>query len=94
MTHHIALQSVSVRGDGGPHEGRLVFADGDLVAIFTLVPKEETLGEIHSPAGGWFLEAGFGPCSELMTVDPPVFSTLDEAVNWVRERLMAGFAPS
>lgn len=89
----ITLQPVSVRSDGGSHKGQLVFADGDLVAVFAYLTAEENAGG-RSDAPGWFLEAGFGPCSILMTLSPPVFPDLDEAVTWVRSRLEAGFAPS
>lgn len=82
----ISLQDISVRSDGGSHEGRLVFSDGDLVAVLSKVSAEETPGG-GMQTGGWFLEAGFGPCSILMTVSPAVFPTLDHATTWVREQV-------
>lgn len=87
----ITLQAISVRSDGGSHEGRLVFVNGDLLAVFTRITAEE-----NAPGSkpGWFLEAGFGPCSSLMAVQPPVFASLDEAVAWVRGRLQAGLSSS
>jgi hypothetical protein len=88
MSSNISLQPVSVLSDGGGHEGQLVFTGADLVAVFAKVSAEENAGS-RSQAGGWFLEAGFGPCSILMTTRPPVFPTLDEAIAWVRERLAA-----
>jgi hypothetical protein len=81
----IRLQPISVMSDGGGHEGYLVFWGADLVAVFSRVTAEENAGD--SRAGGWFLEAGFGPCSILMTVEPPVFPDLEEAMAWVRERM-------
>jgi hypothetical protein len=72
--------------DGGSHEGRLVLADGSLVAVFARVTRAETAGG-EGQAGDWFLEAGFGPCGTVVSVRPPVFATLDEAVAWVRSRL-------
>jgi hypothetical protein len=82
----ITLHPLPVRTDGGSHEGRLVLADGSLVAVFVKVSAEETAGD-GAHAGGWFLEAGFGPCGSLMTVSQPVFATLEDAVAWVRGRL-------
>ncbi|WP_262270491.1 hypothetical protein [Microvirga yunnanensis] len=84
--NHITLQTMPVMADGGSHEGRLVLADGQLVAVFSWVTPEETIGGPER-AGGWFLEAGFGPCSALLSVTPPVLASLDEAVTWVRTRL-------
>jgi hypothetical protein len=84
----IALHPVSIMTDGGSSEGRLVFAGGDLVAVLARVTASETAGD-ERHAGGWFLEAGFGPCGDLMTVAPPVFATLDEALRWIRGRLRA-----
>jgi len=89
LTSNLSLQPVSVLSDGGGHEGQLVFSGADLVAVFARVSAEENAGS-RSQIGGWFLEAGFGPCSILMTTRPPVFPTLDEAVAWVQERLETG----
>ncbi len=94
MTHHdITLQPMPVLADGGRHEGQLVLADGQLVAVFTWVTPEEAAGG-PDQAGGWFLEAGFGPCSSLLSATPPVLATLDEAVTWVRIRLDSGLTAS
>ena len=89
----ITLQPISVMTDGGGSEGRMIFADGLLVAVLSQVTAEEALGE-QGQVNGWFLEAGFGPCGVLMSVTPPVFSDVEQAVAWVRTRLEAGFAPS
>ena len=88
MMSEITLQSISVMADGGGHEGHLVLAAGHLVAVLSRVTAEETLGEWEQ-IEGWFLEAGFGPCSILMTTSPAVFRTLEEAIVWVQERLEA-----
>ena len=48
---------------------------------------------VSLPSGVGFL-AGFGPCGDIMSITPPVFADLEEAVEWVRVRLEAGFAPS
>ena len=86
----ISLQSIPVMIDGGSHEGRLVLSNGHLAAVLTHVPPKETVGE-QGRAGGWFLEAGFGPCGGMMTLRPEVFASLEEAVEWVRGRLEAEF---
>ena len=85
----ITLQPMPVLIDGGSHEGRLILADGSLVAVFARVTPGETAGG-EGRAGDWFLEAGFGPCGDLMSVRPPVFATLNEAVGWVRATLATG----
>jgi hypothetical protein len=89
----ITLKPISVMTDGGGSEGQMILADGLLVAVLSRVTAEETLGE-QAQAEGWFLEAGFGPCGVLMSVTPPVFVDVDEAVAWVRTRLEAQFSPS
>ncbi|HEX2138010.1 MAG TPA: hypothetical protein VHG30_19315 [Microvirga sp.] len=91
--HELTLQPIRVRIDGGSQEGRLVFADSALVAVFVRVSPEEIAGD-DQPRDGWFLEAGFGPCGSLATVAPPVFGSLDEAQVWVRARLAAGITPA
>ncbi len=93
MTLEITLQRISVLADGGAHEGQLVLADGHLVAVLSRVTAEETLGE-GEQVEGWFLEAGFGPCGPLMSVTPPIFADLEQAMAWVHAKLDAGFAPS
>jgi hypothetical protein len=84
----ITLQPMSVMIDGGAHDGRLVLFDGHLVAVLSRVTREETAGG-GGQAEGWFLEAGFGPCGPVMSVRPPVFAELEEAIAWVRNRLDA-----
>ncbi len=83
--NELSLQPVAVLTDGGSQEGRLVLADGQLVAVFVRVTAEETEGS--EQGDGWFLEVGFGPCGSLVTVQPPVFASLDEAALWVKRRL-------
>jgi hypothetical protein len=92
-TPNISLQSISVMSNGGSHEGRLVFSGTDLVAVFAKVSAEENAGG-RDGTDGWFLEAGFGPCSILMTHQPSVFPTLEEAIAWVRGRVESGLASS
>jgi hypothetical protein len=82
----ITVQTMSVMTDGGSHEGRLILSGQDLVAVFSRVTAEENAAGATG-TGGWFLEAGFGPCSILMTRSPSVFRTLEEAIVWVQTRL-------
>ena len=89
MNREITLQSISVMADGGAHDGQLVLANNQLVAVLSRVTKEETAGGSGQPTG-WFLEAGFGPCGSLMAVRPPVFESLDQALEWVRTTLADG----
>jgi hypothetical protein len=60
-------------------ESQLVFADGFLVAVLVRLSDEH-----GDEAGMWFLEAGFGPVD-----DPgePKFRDLDEARDWIAQRL-------
>jgi hypothetical protein len=83
---HISLHPIPVMTDGTIAQGQLVLADGSLVAVFTPVSfKDLEDGDPH--ANGWFLEAGFGPCSSLKTIKPEVFADLEEAIGWVRQTL-------
>ena len=84
----ISLKPMPVMTNGVIADGQLVLADGSLIAVFTPV----TAGDLEDGAEhaeGWFLEAGFGPCSSLKTVKPDVFADLNEAVEWVRETLQS-----
>jgi hypothetical protein len=67
--------------DGGQCEARLAFSEGALVAVFTRVP------EGGAECEGWFREAGFGPCGDLFTVPPAIFATLDQARDWISEKI-------
>jgi hypothetical protein len=57
-----------------------VLADRQLVAV--LVRLEDAVHE--NKRGGWFLEAGFGPCNGSRQ---PVFGSLQEAPAWVQEQV-------
>ena len=60
-------------------ESHLVFANGFLVTALV------QLGEQHQhEVGRWFLEAGFGRVDH---VNPPTFDDLEEAQNWIEQRL-------
>lgn len=67
----------------GDEDGRLVLADGRLVAV--LVRLGDLAHAEHAGLlGAWFLEAGFGPCAHAT---PPVFCDLDAAQTWIRRQL-------
>ena len=73
----ISTQPVLIAGSSD-EEGRLVFADGRLVAVFV------RLSEVHGDqAGWWFLEVGFGALAGPMH---PSFPDLQGALRWVEER--------
>lgn len=89
----IIFQRIDVLTDGGAQEGRLALADGQLVAVLIHVTAEETASGT-SGRGGWFREAGFGPCSDLVVDNPPVFDDLETAKAWIDGRLKAGILPN
>jgi hypothetical protein len=90
----ISFQRIDVLTDGGAQEGRLVFSEGQLVAVLVHVTEQENSGGPKEGCEGWFREAGFGPCGDLATPHPPVFDTLDKARAWIAERIKAGVLPS
>ena len=81
MASSIDTSNVDVLVDGGSSDGRLVMAGGKLAAVLVRV----SAAEISDTAteGGWFLEAGFGPCGALKVPVPEVFSSEREALLWV-----------
>jgi hypothetical protein len=91
--NQIVFQRIDVLTDGGPQEGRLALAEGQLVAVLIHVSKEETAGSPNGHAG-WYREAGFGPCSDLVVNTPPVFDTLEKAADWIDKRIRAGLLPN
>jgi hypothetical protein len=76
----VTLHPVEVMTGSGDQEGRLVFADRQLVAV--LVYLDDVVHE--DERGGWFLEVGFGPCNGA---HQPVFGSLEEAEAWVQEQV-------
>jgi hypothetical protein len=77
----LTLQPVRV-GNGSDEEGLLVFDEQRLVAVLT------HLGEQYDGLSGhWYLEAGFG---RLEARDPPTFADLENAQEWIRQRLARG----
>jgi hypothetical protein len=77
----MALRLSKVRIDTGSpdEEGRLVFADGRLIAVLV------RLSEQHEDlAGQWFIEAKFG---KLDGRSAPIFADLPQAQAWIEQRL-------
>ena len=75
----LLLQPIAVDTGSPDREGRLVLANGLLVAILVRLDDPE-----HEHAGTWFLEVGLGRLRDLRT---PSFFTLEEATRWLRGRL-------
>jgi hypothetical protein len=76
---NLRLQPVQVATGSSDAESHLVFSDGFLVAVLVRLSDEH-----GDAAGSWFLEAGFGRVDHP---DPPTFIDLDEAQDWVAQRL-------
>lgn len=72
----VVLQPVQVNTASQDREGRLVLADGCLVAVLVRLDGEEH-GALR---GQWLLEAGFGPCGEG---PPSPFLSLEDAGQWI-----------
>jgi hypothetical protein len=84
MTHKLDRHPVRVAVDGDKSEqGLMVFADGVLVAVFSYL-KETVDGELQE---GWYLEAGFGRCDDVLP--HPTFNSQEEAEQWVSACLSA-----
>ncbi len=85
MADAIDSNRVAVLVDGGSSDGRLVMAGGKLAAVLVRV----TAAEVSDTAteGGWFLEAGFGPCGLLRTPAPEIFRSEGDALLWVERQL-------
>lgn len=78
---------VDVLVDGGSSDGRLVMAQGKLAAVLVRVTAEEVSDT--ATQGGWFLEAGFGPCGILKAPPPEIFPTEDDALRWIERQLLS-----
>jgi hypothetical protein len=76
----LLLQPMPVHTGSGDEDGRLVLADGRLVAVLVRL-GEASHGDM---VGAWFLEVGFGPCAHAPA---RLFKTLDIAQNWIRGQL-------
>ena len=80
MPPALTLWPVRVATGSDDEEGRLVLADGRLVAVLVHLAGQE-----HKELrGGWFLEAGFGCCA---VPAPDVFRTLEDAEAWIGDQL-------
>ena len=67
--------------NGSDEEGRLVFAEGRLIAVLVqLSDVHEELGV----AGQWFLETGYG---RRLAGEHPTFPDLSAAEAWIRQPL-------
>lgn len=75
----IVMQPIAVDTGSSDREGRLVLANGMLVAILVRLDDPE-----HDQPGTWFLETGLG---RLRDVRSPAFYTLDEATRWLRKSM-------
>jgi hypothetical protein len=75
----LKLQPVRV-ATGFEEEGMLVMADERLLAVLVRLSDENEVAP-----GEWYLEAGFGHYFD--GPDHPLFRTLDEAQDWIAERL-------
>ncbi len=80
MPPALIFQPIPVSTRSNDEDGRLVLADGRLVAVLVRLAGQEH-GELR---GGWFLEAGFGCCAVRA---PDVFRTLAHAEPWIEQRL-------
>ena len=78
------MTSIRVLSNAGSSEGCLVFSGERLAAVLVRVSQDDT-----GRSDGWFLEAGFGPCSALFVPPPPIFSDLPQAEAWLREQIDA-----
>ncbi|SFL37009.1 hypothetical protein [Methylobacterium pseudosasicola] len=77
----IVLQPIAVDTASPDREGRLVIANGLLVAVLVRLDYPE-----HDNIGNWFLEVGFG---RLQGKNAPTFPDLEDATRWLRRHLEA-----
>ncbi|MCJ2055019.1 hypothetical protein MKL09_00385 [Methylobacterium sp. J-048] len=75
----IVLQPIAVDTASPDREGRLVIANGLLVAVLVRLDGPE-----HDNPGSWFMEAGFG---RLQGQRAPAFPALEDATRWLRRHL-------
>jgi hypothetical protein len=75
---NLELRHVVIADEGG-QEGRLVFRDGQLIAVLAL------LSEAHDDlAGHWYVEAVFGKLANSLSPQP-AFKDLHAAQTWLAE---------
>ncbi|MCJ2117049.1 hypothetical protein MKK65_10800 [Methylobacterium sp. J-001] len=75
----IVLLPIAVDTASPDREGRLVIANGLLVAVLVRLSKPS-----HEHPGRWFMEAGFG---RLHGRRVPAFPNLEAATRWLRRHL-------
>jgi DNA-binding NtrC family response regulator len=80
----ITFQTMNVMVGTGYRIGRSASSQGKLIGVLIPVTAEEH-GE--GGTGGWYLEAGFGPCSSIAGPTPAVFTDLNEAEHWFSAKL-------
>ena len=85
MAPTLLLQPMRVATGSADEEGRLVLADGQLVAVLVQLAEAAYAGLV----GSWFLEAGFGACA---VPTAPTFASLEAALAWVEHQLAAVWA--
>jgi hypothetical protein len=86
MTHSVLeTRPLDILTDGGSRHGVLVLSQGKLAAVLIEVAASET-GR-PGGGGGWYLEAGFGPCGRLLALQPEVFQHQADAIAWINKRL-------
>ncbi len=76
----LTFQAVQV-GNGHDEKGRLVFAEGRLIAVLVQLSG---LHEEQGVAGQWFLETGYG---RRLTGEHPTFPDLGDAEERIQQRL-------
>ena len=74
----LVLQPIEVDTGSPDREGRLVLANGLLIAVLVRLDTPD-----HAQRGGWFVEATFG---RLQGLFPPTFDSLEAATRWLRQR--------
>ncbi|TXN29100.1 hypothetical protein FV232_27945 [Methylobacterium sp. WL30] len=77
----LVLQPILVDTGSPDREGRLVLANGLLIAVLVRLDTPD-----HEMGRGWFVEAAFG---RLFGVLAPIFDTLEEATRWLRQHRKA-----
>ena len=75
----LVLQPIALDTGSSDQDGRLVLANGMLVAILVHLDDPD-----HEVVSGWFLEIGLG---RLQGLRPPPFDTLEDATRWLRQRM-------
>jgi hypothetical protein len=91
MERNLRVQPLQVLTDGGSREGILVFAGEKLAAVLVHLKAAETGDD--RVADGWYLEAGFGPCGPLITLQPEIFPHQEDALKWIGKSLRLGHKP-